>query len=58
MGVVTGTQLLTTGRPRRDAERFLKEHGLEDIFQVVVCMEDTERPKPDPAPVVLALEKV
>jgi HAD superfamily hydrolase (TIGR01548 family) len=48
---------VVTGRPRADAERFLAEHGLEDIFRAVVCMEDGPL-KPDPAPVRAALERL
>ena len=48
---------IVTGRPRHDAERFLEMHGLDEFFQVTVCMEDAT-PKPDPAPVRLALQKL
>ena len=47
-----------TGRPRRDAERFLAAHGVLDLFDALVCMEDTPRPKPDPASVELAMQKL
>ncbi|MEZ6015206.1 MAG: TIGR01548 family HAD-type hydrolase [Planctomycetota bacterium] len=45
---------VVTGRPRRDAARFLAEHGLADLFPVVVTREDAPL-KPDPAPVTRAL---
>ena len=48
---------LVTGRPRRDAERFLERFGLADLFDVVVTREDAAL-KPDPAPVRLALERL
>ena len=48
---------VVTGRPREDAERFLSEHELTELFSVVVCMEDAP-PKPDPAPVRLALQQL
>jgi len=48
---------IVTGRPRRDADEFLSLHGIKDLFNVVVCMEDAPI-KPDPAPVRLALEKL
>lgn len=48
---------VVTGRPRADAERFLAEHGVRDLFPVVVTMEDAPS-KPDPAPVRLALERL
>lgn len=46
-----------TGRPRLDAVRFMKTQGIADLFDAVVCMEDAQ-PKPDPAPVRLALRKL
>ena len=46
-----------TGRPRRDAERFVSQFGLERVFETLVCMEDAPL-KPSPAPVKLALERL
>jgi histidinol-phosphate aminotransferase len=46
---------VVTGRPRRDAERFLRRFELDRLFGAVVCMEDSPR-KPDPAPVRLAMQ--
>jgi histidinol-phosphate aminotransferase len=48
---------IVTGRPRRDAERFLCDHGLARYFATVVCMEDAAI-KPDPAPVRLAMQQL
>ncbi len=48
---------IVTGRPRRDALRFLETHGLADVFSAIVTMEDAP-PKPDPAPVRLALDRL
>lgn len=48
---------VVTGRPRRDAERFLRETGVADLFAACVCMEDAPL-KPDPAPVRLALARL
>jgi len=48
---------VVTGRPRRDALRFLREHDLEDLFDVLVAREDAPL-KPDPAPVQLALAQL
>ncbi|HEV8480885.1 MAG TPA: TIGR01548 family HAD-type hydrolase [Candidatus Eisenbacteria bacterium] len=45
---------VVTGRPRRDAERFLATSGIAELVRVVVCMEDGPL-KPDPAPVRAAL---
>jgi histidinol-phosphate aminotransferase len=46
---------VVTGRPRSDAQRFLDEQGIADLFSTMVCMEDGPS-KPDPAPVRLALQ--
>ncbi|MBA4027995.1 MAG: TIGR01548 family HAD-type hydrolase [Planctomyces sp.] len=48
---------VVTGRPRADAERLIRERGLEGLFGAVVCMEDAPV-KPDPAPVELALRRL
>ncbi|MCU0304744.1 MAG: aminotransferase class I/II-fold pyridoxal phosphate-dependent enzyme [Thermoanaerobaculales bacterium] len=48
---------IVTGRPRGDAERFLAEHGIAEIFSTVVVLDDAPS-KPDPAPVHLALERL
>jgi histidinol-phosphate aminotransferase len=48
---------IVTGRPRTDACRFLQRHGISDCFAELVTMEDGPA-KPDPAPVLLALEKL
>ncbi len=45
---------VVTGRPRRDAERFARTSGIARWLPTMVCMEDGP-PKPDPAPVRLAL---
>ncbi|MEC7985599.1 MAG: TIGR01548 family HAD-type hydrolase [Myxococcota bacterium] len=46
---------IVTGRPRQDAERFLRDFGLIDRFETVICMEDAPC-KPSPKPVYRALE--
>ncbi|MBX3366042.1 MAG: TIGR01548 family HAD-type hydrolase [Phycisphaeraceae bacterium] len=51
------TLAIVTGRPRRDAERFLSHFGITDLFPVVVTMEDAP-PKPDPRPITIALERL
>ncbi len=48
---------VVTGRPRSDAERFLREHSIADLFGAVVCREDAPM-KPLPAPVELALARL
>lgn len=53
----TGARIgIVTGRPRRDAERHLAQHGLTDLIEAMVCMGEASRPKPDGAPVVKAME--
>ncbi len=48
---------VVTGRPRSDAEYFLKRFNLTDIFEVVIVLEDAEL-KPSPKPLLMALEKL
>mmetsp|Transcript_16811 Transcript_16811/g.30139 ORF Transcript_16811/g.30139 Transcript_16811/m.30139 type:complete len:907 (-) Transcript_16811:245-2965(-) len=50
---------IVTGRPRDEADYFLKLHKIDDIFpdHLRVCMEDGPA-KPDPFPVQLALKKL
>ncbi|TNE49027.1 MAG: TIGR01548 family HAD-type hydrolase [Deltaproteobacteria bacterium] len=48
---------IVTGRPRRDALRFLEQYDISDCFRCCVCMEDAPA-KPNPAPVTLAMEKL
>jgi histidinol-phosphate aminotransferase len=48
---------IVTGRPRRDAERFLACTGMKDCIGAMVCMEEGPL-KPDPAPVRLCLERL
>ena len=48
---------VVTGRPRSDAERFLREKGIEELIPAVVCMEDAPL-KPSPDPVRLAMERL
>eukprot|EP00640_Fibrocapsa_japonica_P001073 CAMPEP_0113936656 /NCGR_PEP_ID=MMETSP1339-20121228/3505_1 /TAXON_ID=94617 /ORGANISM="Fibrocapsa japonica" /LENGTH=502 /DNA_ID=CAMNT_0000939187 /DNA_START=111 /DNA_END=1619 /DNA_ORIENTATION=+ /assembly_acc=CAM_ASM_000762 len=46
---------IVTGRPRQDCDKFLRAHGLLELFPVRVCMEDGP-PKPDPFPIRRACE--
>ena len=46
---------IVTGRPRNDAERFLRNEKLDTFFATVICMEDGPR-KPDPSNVRLAMQ--
>jgi HAD superfamily hydrolase (TIGR01548 family) len=48
---------IVTGRPRRDAERFLDQHGVTACLGALVALEDAPS-KPDPRPVRLALDRL
>ena len=48
---------VVTGRPRAEAQWFLERAGVARLFNTVVALEDAP-PKPDPAPVRLALERL
>jgi HAD superfamily hydrolase (TIGR01548 family) len=48
---------IVTARPRADAERFLDMFGIRRLFATVVTREDAPS-KPDPAPVLLAMERL
>ncbi|MGP1310622.1 MAG: HAD-IA family hydrolase, partial [Phycisphaerales bacterium] len=48
---------IVTGRPRSEAEWFLRRAGVEDLFQTLVCMEDAPA-KPSAQPVLLALRRL
>ncbi|MCY4398614.1 MAG: aminotransferase class I/II-fold pyridoxal phosphate-dependent enzyme [Gemmatimonadetes bacterium] len=48
---------IVTGRPRKDAERFLREMGIRGFFGAVICREDGPL-KPDPAPVTMAVARL
>ena len=51
---------IVTGRPREETLFTLKKFGVDDMFDVVVAMEDypPEKAKPDGYPIELALEKL
>ncbi len=48
---------VVTGRPRRDARRFLEHHGIAGLVDALVCMEDGPA-KPRPDVVRTALERL
>lgn len=48
---------IVTGRPRKDAERFLREKHIDQYIEATVCMEDAPA-KPDPEPVQLLLDRL
>jgi len=47
---------VATSKRRHSAELTLSYSGLDEIVPVTVAMEDTDRHKPDPAPLRLAME--
>ena len=47
---------VVTTRGRRDAEEFLAQFGLADLFERIVTRESTWRLKPHPAPILHAAE--
>lgn len=49
---------IVTGRPRRDAMRFLERFEITRLFTAIVTLDDVARPKPDPEPVRVALEQL
>jgi HAD superfamily hydrolase (TIGR01548 family) len=51
---------IVTGRPKEEALYVLRKFKVENLFDVVVAMEDypSEKAKPDPYPINLALEKL
>nr|WP_300143358.1 HAD-IA family hydrolase [Propionicimonas sp.] len=54
-GVATG---VATSKRRDPAERTLRQAGLADHLPVTVAMEDTQAHKPDPEPLLLALDRI
>ena len=48
---------IVTARPRKDADEFLERFDIARLFTTVVAREDAPS-KPDPAPVLLALERL
>lgn len=53
-----GTLGLVTSKLRHGALRGLRVAGLEDAFTVVIGADDVDRHKPDPAPVLAAVERL
>ena len=51
---------IVTGRPKEEALFVLRKFGLEKMFDAIVALEDypSEKSKPDPYPINLALEKI
>lgn len=49
---------IATGRPRNEAEYILKKFNVKDVFDSIVAMEDTEKGKPDPEPIVKVMNEL
>jgi pyrophosphatase PpaX len=49
---------VVTSKARPFAERGLRVLGMQDVFDLVVAVEDTQRHKPDPQPLQFALERL
>ena len=49
---------IVTNKPRYLAEQLLKKLQLDERCAALVCPEDVSRPKPDPEPMYMALEKL
>lgn len=49
---------VVTSKARPFAQRGLRALGMEDAFDLVVAVEDTQRHKPDPQPIRFALEQL
>lgn len=52
-----GKVAIVTGRPIKDAYKFLDTYGLRELFPVCICMEDAPA-KPNPTGVLLACQKL
>lgn len=54
-----GIKMAIVSTKRQDIiQRGLKLMGIEDIFEVVIALDDVVNPKPDPEPIVLALNRL
>ena len=49
---------IVTGRLKRGVEIFYKASGLQKYFEVISCLDDYSKPKPDPEPLMVALAKL
>ena len=49
---------IVTSKARYSAERGLTLTGLERFFEVLVCADEVRRPKPDPEPVTVAMQRL
>ncbi|SMO65498.1 pyrophosphatase PpaX [Melghirimyces algeriensis] len=49
---------IVSNKQRQAVQKGLKQSQLSAWFSTVVCWEDADRPKPDPSPIRLALERL
>lgn len=49
---------IVTSRTRRSLMSYLEKFGMADCFDVIVTCDDTKAHKPDPEPMLIALEKL
>jgi len=50
---------IVTGRPKEEADFFLKKNGIYDLFKTIICKEDVGlNEKPDPLGIILALKEL
>lgn len=49
---------IVTGRPKFEAKYTLNHNKISDCFDLLVALEDTKKWKPDPEPILLAMNKM
>ena len=47
---------ICTGKDRYRTKDIIRYFGIEDCFDVLVCADDVDKPKPSPIPVIKALK--
>lgn len=52
------TLALVTSRLKGTTQQGMESHDLEKYFQAVITCEDTDKHKPDPAPILVTLERL
>lgn len=53
-----GLAVVTSRKFHEPISTTLKDLGIFDFFQTIICMEDVENPKPDPEGVLLAMKRL
>ncbi|MDO8633824.1 MAG: histidinol-phosphate transaminase, partial [archaeon] len=49
---------IVTGRPKNEALYVLEKFGVKGFFECIVCLEDVSAGRPNPAGIILALQKM